>query len=659
MRYRKIWMALALAGLAAGCTASGKALIKQYSDVTQNRFEGAVAVVLESRDTGTVDDQGESLVQESFKRIKLMNRKALDCGENDPNCRLERAVCYNETWDKVKFIKVRTITPEGDVLEQNMDDMTDRTYTTWAIPDQDQRCYVYRVKGAEPGAIIEEHYEIYSKKILGAGGFWFQDRDPVLEASYTLSTPADYNYKWKLENIDIKPTEKKVGNRIVRNWTARDVSPLISEEGMIAPDDVAQQIKIANEKIAAFGDYPACKSIKTWEDMGRCWQEMIAKQQQETPAIKDVVAKIAAENKTETDKVKAVWKYMNENVRYVGLERGLAGFIPLSAGVVCSKKYGDCKAVAGLISVLCRGLGLKADPILIGTRPQLGDLDVDLPGPFHFNHSIARVEADGKVYWLDATGRYTSFDTTQARNQGVHVVVGDPKKAFLDYIPIQPPEQNLSDAKVVLTPAADGSVTLEMERTTTGDTAADYRYRSYAYDDVRWKKWIEEYVAESYPQAAIVEQSYVGKKDNNAPFVIKLKAKIPKAMQSTGRGLSLEVKEMFPSSIFDLFQLPKRRYAMDLNYEWMRKSRFEVQIPKGMEVDGMPRNVALDDEFVKVERMSQIEGDKVVTVLSWINKNLQIPADKYLQARKSFQKVLDATSFLVMFKPEKKKKKSV
>jgi len=654
MRYGGLWMLLALAGLLAGCAASGKAVIEQYSNVTQNRFEGAVAVVLESRDTGKVDDQGESLVAESFKRIKLMNRKALDCGADDPNCRLERAVCYNETWDEVEFIHVRTITPEGKVLEMNKGDMTDRTYTSWAIPDQDQRCYVYRVNGAAPGAIIEEHYQIRSKKILGAGGFWFQDRDPVLEATYTIDAPADYKYKWKLENIDIKPTEKKVGKRLVRTWTAKDVSPLITELGMVAPDDVAQQLKIANENVAAFGDYPACKSIKTWEDMGHCWQQMIAKEQQETPAIKDVVAKIAKENKTETDKVKAVWKYMNENVRYVGLERGLAGFIPLSAAVVCSKKYGDCKAVAGLISVLCRGLGLRADPILIGTRPQLGDLDVDLPGPFHFNHSIARVEADGKVYWLDATGRYDSFDTTQSRNQGVHVVVGNPQKPFLDYIPVQPPEHNSMTNRVVFIPDTNGDVALELERTTTGNSASYYRGASYAYDDVKWKKWIEGKLAESYPQAAIVEQSYSGKEDNNAPFGIKLKARIPKALQSTGNGLSFEVKELFPADL-KYFQLPKRHYAMDMGGVDLRKDRFEVQIPKGMEVSGIPKNVVFDDEFVKIERLSQIEGDRVVTVLTWNDKNLRIPAEKYQQARKSFQKVLDATSFLVMFRPEKKK----
>lgn len=649
-----VW--LTLLALAGGCATSGKALIEQYQDVTPSRFAGAVAVVLENRAQAKVDDQGESMYRDVFTRIKLLDRKALDCGPDAPNCRLERAVCYNETWDDVEFIHVRTITPAGEVLELEKDDMSNRTYTSWAIPDQDQRCFVYRVKGAAPGAIIEEHYRIRSSKILGVGGFWFQDRDPVIEAVYTVDTPADYAYKWKVENTDIKPEEHRQGNRLVRVWRARDVPALVLEKGMVAPDDVVAQVKLANSKIAAFGDYPLCQKIETWEDMGRCWVQMLKSRQEVTPAIRDVVKKIAAENKTETDKVRAVWKYMNEHVRYVGLERGLAGFIPLSAGVVCSKKYGDCKAVAGLITVLCRALGLRADPILIGTRPQLGDLDVDLPGPFHFNHSIARVEADGKVYWLDATGRYDSFDNTQYRNQGVHVVVGNPEKPYLDVIPVQPPEQNSSQTKAVFSFAGEGKMKLELQRVTTGNDASMLRSRSYAYNAKQWRDWIENYIAESYPQARVTKQGYRGKEDNNEPFQIDMEAELPQALQPAGKGVSFQVKELFPSSVFDYFTLPKRRYPLDLGYLWVRQSRFEVQIPPGMDVAGLPRNQQYSDEFVELERLSQIEGDRVVTRLVWKNKQLIIPADKYPQARTSFRKVLDATSFVVMFEPAKKKK---
>ena len=41
----KVLLILAVAALAAGCAASGKALIEQYKDVTPTRFEGAVILL--------------------------------------------------------------------------------------------------------------------------------------------------------------------------------------------------------------------------------------------------------------------------------------------------------------------------------------------------------------------------------------------------------------------------------------------------------------------------------------------------------------------------------------------------------------------------------------------------------------------------------------
>ena len=654
----RILLVFALAALFAGCAATGKAVIEQYKDVTPTRFEGAVAVVLEQTESGKVGDSGDEFVLDAFKRIKIMDRRAADCGDDAPNCRMTRAICYNETWDEVESIEARTITPEGEIIKIDKDDdMTDQTFTTWAFPDQDQRCWVWQAKGVVPGSILEERYRIRTSKIFSPGGLWFGDRDPVLEASFSLDAPADYQYRWKTYNIDIQPTEQKVGDRIIRTWTARNIVPVQLEEHMVAPDDVVAKLVIANNKISAWAEVSdKCNNVTSWESLGVCWHDMIRQKQEATDEVKEIAVEISKIAKTETEKLKAVWKWLNDNVRYVGLERGLAGWIPLSAHVVCTKKYGDCKAVAGLISVLCRELGLKADPILIGTRPQLGSLDTELPGPFYFNHSIARAEADGKVYWLDATHRDVDYKTTPYRNQGVHVIVARPGKPFLDFIPVQGPETNTADMKVTFTPDGDGQMLMEVERSTTGNMASQLRAYSHEYTGEKWDRWIERYfVAASYPQAAITEQSFSGKKDNDKPFVVKLKAKIPRAMQPAGKGYSFEVKELFQSSVYDDITLPKRRYALDLNFTWTRTNRYEVKIPEGMKPAGLPRNLAFEDDFVKVERMAQIEGDRVVTVFNMISKLHQIPPDKYPEARKSYQKALDASSFVIIFEPAEKK----
>lgn len=645
--------------LLAGCATSQKALVERYKDVTPTRFENAVAVVLEQRDVQTVDDQGEGAMEESFIRIKLLDRKAMDCtadNEDSPTCRISRAVCYNEAFDVIEQLEARTITPEGEVLAVDGKDFRDQTWVSWSIPEQGQRCKVYQVKGAAPGAIIEERYRKRSKSLLAVGGMWFGDRDPVIEATYVLDAPASYKLRWKTQNINIKPTEEQKGNRIVRTWSARDIQPLVLEEGMIAPDDLIPKLVVQNEYLSALKEFPTCRSIRTWEEFGACWNESIASKQEVTPIIQEVVDEIKKTTTTETEKVRAIWKFMTHNVRYLGLEKGLGGLIPLDAHVVCSKKYGDCKAVAGLISVLGRALGLKADPIIIGTRPQLGAVDLDMPG-FVFNHSIARVEADSKVYFMDATGRDQSFDTSLDQNQGVHVVVGRPGAPFVDKTPVDAPERNLMEKKLVFEPAEDGAVKLQADVKLIGNWASTFRRLNNSYTPERWNNFVSESLSSVYPQIKNVALKFAGKEDCDAPYEINAKALIQRALQPSGRSVNFEVKDVLWSSRFiALFKPLKRRHPMDLQMTSLRRTRFEVQIPKGTAPVGLPKNISFEDPFFKAERLSQIEGDRVVTEYTAAIKELQIPADKYPEARKSFMKLLDASSFVLLFEPKQKSK---
>jgi uncharacterized protein DUF3857/transglutaminase superfamily protein len=661
MLRQRIFLAFGLitiVALAAGCAAGGKVIIDQYQNVTPNRFEGAVAVVLEDKQTATVSDSGRELVTEVFKRIKIMNRKALDCGDNAPNCRLKRGLSYESGFDEVELVEARTITPDGKIIEIDRDsDMSDTTYTSWVYPEEYSRGLSWTAKGVVPGAIIEEHWRIRSKKIHGVGGAYFQDRDPVLESTYTIDAPADYGYTWKTYNIDIKPTEKKVGKRIIRTWTAKDVAPIIPELDMVAYDDVIAKLMVGTSHIYSYEDVSPNTKSGTWEERGQFQADLNKTRQKVTKEVQAVIEQIAATAKTETDKVRAIWKWMNDNIRYVQRKSSSKdrGILPLSVHTVCTSKYGDCKAMGGIISVLARGVGLVADPVSIGTRDQRGAVELEVPC-HQSNHVIGRVEADGKVFYLDATTRSFDYKTNPGRNQGVHVTVARDGAPFVDFVPIQPPGANAWAMTTVFTPLNDGTMELETKVSTTGNIAGNYRSTAYAYTPEKWNKYIESQLAMSYPQIRVTEQSIAGKEDNDKNFDIMVKAKIPRALQPAGRGLSFEVREPFLGTTYDSFKLPKRRYALDLVYLWSAINRYELIIPAGMKASGIPKNVMFEDKFIKIERLAQIENDKIVVIHTTVVKELIIPADQYQEARKSFLKAVDASSFVVIFEPEKQKK---
>jgi hypothetical protein len=152
----------------------------------------------------------------------------------------------------------------------------------------------------------------------------------------------------------------------------------------------------------------------------------------------------------------------------------------------------------------------------------------------------------------------------------------------------------------------------------------------------------------------VLEQSFSGKENNDEPFVVKIKARIKKALQPSGRGVSVEVKPFMASSLIDYFKLPKRRYPMEMSYKSAKTHRFEVVIPEGMQPAGLPKNITTNNEYLEFERLSQIENNRVVTEIRGKIKVLQIPPEKYPEARKVFQKYWDDSTFVLMFEPNKK-----
>src|SRR5206468_747526 len=76
--------------------------------------------------------------------------------------------------------------------------------------------------------------------------------------------------------------------------------------------------------------------------------------------IKAKADEIIAEKTNDIDKIKAIFYWVQNNIRYIAFEDGIAGFLPDKADEVLRKKYGDCKGMANLTKELLKAEGFDA-----------------------------------------------------------------------------------------------------------------------------------------------------------------------------------------------------------------------------------------------------------------------------------------------------------
>jgi len=105
---------------------------------------------------------------------------------------------------------------------------------------------------------------------------------------------------------------------------------------------------------------------------------------------------------TEEERVTAAFRIVQDEIRYMGIEIGAAGYIPRAPELVWSRRFGDCKDKALLLTSMLDHMGIDADVVLVNNRD--GDLIGNHPpSPFAFNHAIVRVLAEDGAYFLDPT----------------------------------------------------------------------------------------------------------------------------------------------------------------------------------------------------------------------------------------------------------------
>jgi len=239
----------------------------------------------------------------------------------------------------------------------------------------------------------------YSYSLTGANpifGHHFMDAtylewtEPVETFQYRLLWPTDRKLGFKAFRSEIKPEITEAGSGVTEyRWKQRDIPAAFSDGQTPSWYDAWAWLQLTD--------------FQSWGEVAR-WAAAIYPWPKEIPA--ELAEEITRLRQIEGRKaqVLAALQYVQDNIRYLGIEVGANSHEPHPVEVVLQRRFGDCKDKALFLSTILRELGVEAYPALVETdvRKVIGDW---LPTPLAFDHVVVQVVLDGKIYWIDPTTR--------------------------------------------------------------------------------------------------------------------------------------------------------------------------------------------------------------------------------------------------------------
>lgn len=306
---------------------------------------------------------------------------------------IKKIVIYNSSGEKIKNVK--------------QSDIQDYAATGSSELYSDDRAKHYMPAQAEFPYSIEYEYEINSKNLISYG-YWRPLDDyniSVQQARLSIKFPDNITVNKK--EINIKPASfETIKNQKVITWEVSGHKAIDSE-----PYNSGLRERIPGvylmPAILSYDNYSGKAS--NWNEFGRWISSLYEGRNIFTPTTKLKLMEMTNGIKDTIDKIKVLYKYLQDNTRYVAITLGIGGFQPFDAETVYKTGYGDCKALTNFMHSLLKLNGIQSYPVLVAAGRYKTPIFKDFPNFQQFNHVILCIPNYGDTIWLECTSQTIPF----------------------------------------------------------------------------------------------------------------------------------------------------------------------------------------------------------------------------------------------------------
>ncbi|WP_331345899.1 DUF3857 domain-containing transglutaminase family protein [Cellvibrio sp. UBA7661] len=434
------------------------------------------------------------------------------------------SVSFNSFYEDIalEFANVRT--PDGKI-DSIKADATQIQSPTDENFYHDRKELLFSLPNVRKGSIIEFQYRYTDiKKMVPNQWFdsfsfhWWEDRaagqgsraDAISISELQITAPkkiqltsSDTN-AFDQSRFPITQKRSAKGDQQTITWTGKNLAKIELQNNMPRTHDYAPYLRVS--------------TTSKWNDVARWADALVEPHLVSDEKLDALIAEIKKTALTPEQKTKAVYRAIQDRVRYVFAHVGRGGYEPHDAFEVLKNGYGDCKDQTVLAVMLLRKLGIKADPALIITRGR-GVPDMRVPG-VSFDHMIVHIPAQQgqPEIWMDTTGETSLYPGFSLGIEGQPALVVNSDTQTISTLPELNEREHLADLELVFDKFDGRNASASFKLQLGG--MYEQRLRSmWQYSHER-DKYFRELIGQIYNSAEVTELTASNADNMWQPFTI-------------------------------------------------------------------------------------------------------------------------------------------
>ena len=519
----------------------------------------------------------------------------------------------------------------------------DRSVTDDGVFFDDSRVQAYPIRFNQVGAMSR----ITVKKLYSDGKYlskiFFGSYYPIKERVIEFKVPdwltVDFK-KMNFENLKIETTETKKNGYTDYVFIMKDMPAIQSEYHKIGISMTEPHIIIQIKSFESKGE--TLKGFDNVDDVYAWNNRLYQMAGNDKAKLQQLLPTIISGKSNDLDKIKAIYYWVQDNIKYIAYENGYSGYIPAAAQDVLSKKYGDCKGMANLLTELLKLAGYDAHLTWIGTS----DIPYSqkLPALCVNNHCICTLNLSGKTYFLDATEKYAPFGEDASRIQGKEAMIEEGPKFEIKTVPTTTAEQNILSTKADFI-LADSTLTGRIKVLLTGNNRTEFHQEYQELPINKQEEFLNDFLEFGNDNMVAANIKTSNLKDRELPVSIEGDVNIPNTV-STIDGTKYVCIDFFPKSLEKFIPDEKRIQGYDLDELIKFDDEISITIPAGKKFIDKPDNIELKYDGYEFKGEYTQSGNKMTLKKTLLIKNKIVKKSdfpnwtKFIDAIKEFNKYL-------------------